>query len=217
MMTDDFDDLIPPPTRKPRAPRDPLRSAVSGHIGIKSTDFMKPVTQQFLAEVFGMDPKTVKKRLIHCPMVMKSNRALYEFKTACEYLLKPRMDEATFMKTLNAADLPPIVNKVVWEAKRIKLKYEIEAGQAWSTDDVLEVFGEVFMAVKSHAQLWAESMRELDLGDEANRKIEGLVDGFSADLHSKLVEMPKQRQTRSKIAELENASMPTFADEDDEE
>ncbi|MBH0113277.1 hypothetical protein I5E68_09995 [Novosphingobium sp. YJ-S2-02] len=229
-MSDDFDDLLSPAATTDVAARrarrrevDPLarevRLAASGKGSLRATDFMKPVTQQFLAEVFGMDPATVKKRLVTCPVLGEGggNRRVYDFKTACSFLLKPRMDEATFLKTLNHADMPPILNKVVWEAKRIKLKYEIEAGQAWATEDVIEVLGRVFMAVKSHSQLWAESMRELGLDDATMKKVEGLVDGFSSELHQELVDMPKQRQTRSKIAELEQellGGVPAFDEED---
>lgn len=225
-MSDDFDELVATPPRRQRVPRtiDPMKAkirlAAHGHTDIKSTDFIRPVTQQFMAEVFGMDPATVKKRLVTCPTLDDGTgaRRVYDFKTACEYLIKPKMDEATFIKTLNHADMPKMVNKVFWEAKRIKLKYEIEAGEAWATSDVLEVFGDVFMTVKSHAQLWVEAMREIGLDDVAAKKVEQLTDAFSAELHSKLVEMPKQRQTRSRIAELEQELMASegggFDDDD---
>jgi len=241
-MIDDFDALIDapvtPPKRRPGRPskadlaaRETARlastdfqaqckAAAAGNTLIPEEAFHMPVPQNFLARIFNMDPMTVNKRLRKAKPVMVygdvSKRKLYDFKTACEYLLKPKMDIDTYLATLNAADMPNVINKVYWEAKRIKLKFEIEAGQAWATDDVIEVLGGMAMAIKSHTQLWVERLRDLGLSDEQSAKFATMVDAYNADLHEKLVAMPKQRQTRSRLAAIEQEMLAGAEDEPDE-
>jgi hypothetical protein len=122
------------------------------------------------------------------------------------------MDIDTYLATLNPADMPNAINKTFWEAKRIKLKFEIEAGQAWATEDVLEVFGRMAMTIKSHSQLWVENMRSA-LSDEQLAKLSAMVDVFNSELHDMLMEEPKKRQTRSRLAAIEHEML---GDDDDE-
>lgn len=201
-----------------RQQREIVKNAALGRGQYKAKQFLLPVSQNFLVEVWGMDPETVKKRLLKCPVVgTHANRDVYDFKTACEYLLKPRMDIETFLKTLNPADMPNAVNKTFWEALRGKLKFQIEAGEAWATEDVLDVFGRVFMTIKERTKLWVENVRETAaLGDEGNQKFTEMVDDYLTNLHSELIEIPKARQTRSKAAEIEGLNTPERFDADDE-
>ena len=196
-----------------------VTAAASGNTLIPEREFHMPVSQNFLARVFNMDPMTVNRRLRRVKPVgfsgEKAKRPIYDFKTACEHLLKPKMDIDTYLATLNPADMPNAINKTFWEAKRIKLKFEIEAGQAWATEDVIEVLGGMAMAIKSHTQLWVERLRDIGLSDEQSAKFAGMVDAFNADLHDKLVAMPRQRQTRSRLAALELEMMAGMEDEDE--
>jgi hypothetical protein len=194
-----------------------MKSAASGNTLIDERVFHMPVSQNFLARVFVMDTMTVNRRLRRLKPVgyaggEKQKRPLYDFKAACEHLLKPKMDIDTYLATLNPADMPNAINKTFWEAKRIKLKFEIEAGQAWATEDVLEVFGRMAMTIKSHSQLWVENMRSA-LSDEQLAKLSAMVDVFNSELHDMLMEEPKKRQTRSRLAAIEHEML---GDDDDE-
>jgi hypothetical protein len=196
-----------------------MKAAASGNTLIDERVFHMPVSQNFLARIFNMDPMTVNRRLRRVKPIgfaggEKQKRPLYDFKAACEHLLKPKMDIDTYLATLNPADMPNGVNKTFWEAKRIKLRYEIEAGEAWATPDVLEVFGRMAMTIKSHTQLWTERLRELGLSDEQSAKFGGMVDAFNTELHTILVEEPSKRQTRSRLAALELEMMSRDDDED---
>ena len=236
-MTDELDDLIGG-TSDPRAERrarnaeratkleserareEAIKNGGRGVTFVDAGELLKPVSQNFLAIVFGMDPATVKKRLTRCkPLgVAGGQRPVYDFKEACGFLIKPRMTPEEFVKTLNHAHLPNEVNKAFWEARRIKLKYEIEAGDAWATGDVLEVFGDVFMTIKDRMQLWVETMREHGkLSDEQLARLGQMVDGLQNDMHQELMDKPVQRKTRSKLYEIDD-DMPVtvFDDEGDE-
>jgi hypothetical protein len=196
-----------------------MKAAASGNTLIDERVFHMPVSQNFLARVLNMDAMTVNRRLRRVKPVgyaggEKQKRPLYDFKTALEHLLKPKMDIDTYMATLNPADMPNAINKTYWEAKRIKLKFEIEAGQAWATADVLEVLGRMAMTIKSHTQLWVENMRSM-LSDEQAAKLSAATDVFNNELHGMLVDEPNKRQTRSRLAALE-LEMIGAEDEDEE-
>lgn len=222
-MSDDWEALLAfeeptPPKRRGRPPRTDLPAALpeddpfrrhGGQTKLTETDamdFVVPVSQVFLARVFGMDPATVGKRLAHCPVAkfMGNNRRLYDFKTACGYLIKPKMDVETYIRSINPADMPIAINKAFWETQRIKLKFKIEAGEAWPTEGVLETFGTVFMTIKERTKLWIEEMRETGLLDDSGlSKLIEMVDAYQTALHAELVDIPKKRRTPSMITALD--------------
>lgn len=187
------------------------RAAVSGVTKIPEREFFMPVTKNFLARVLNMDPMTVDRRLRRVKPIYQSpgsqHRTVYDFATAIQHIVTSKMDRETFLATLNPHDLPPSVNKAIWEGKRQKLKYEYEAGQAWATEDVLSVFGTVFMSIKDRTKLWADDLREQCKGMTAEEVLGALqqhVDAYLEKLHAELVEIPAQYHTPSKLAESDD-------------
>jgi hypothetical protein len=80
----------------------------------------------------------------------------------------------------------------------------VNAGELWATDDVLEVLGEAFQRLKTTTQLWIDQIGDNhSLPVEARKELTALVDALQADLHKTLVEMPKEKATRSQMADLE--------------
>lgn len=159
----------------------------------------RPVTISTLCTVFDHDVKTIEKRLIHCPYVQQSGRTkLYDFKLACSYIVKPRMTPDQFIKTLNKADLPPEINLAFWNAQRAKIKFMLEAGEAWETGEVLAVFGDVFMTIKDTLTTIIEDLRErAKLSDEQTRILEEAIDELREVLRQRLVDMPTRKRTPS--------------------
>lgn len=224
-MTDDFTDLLggPAPRRGGRptnAERDKrlaeamqsasrqaeIRRAGAGHTKIQAEELKDlPVSQNWLAEFFNMSPDTVKKRLAKCPVAgyVGSGRPVYIFQDTVSFLIKPKWDIATYLKTLNIGDMPLPISKVYWEAERTKNKTLLETGQAWPTSKVLETLGQVFMMIKDRIPLIREGMRDEGLTDPQSDVLEKLCDQFQRDLHEALVEMPSQQKTFSRQIELE--------------
>ena len=221
-MTDEFDDLLGEPTPPPADDieerlkssklQGDIRRAGSGKTLIPENDFLMPVTMNFIARVMRMDPVTVKDRLTAggCKPVgsVGAGRPIYLFHEAIAYVIKPRMNIGTYLKTLQSSDMPNAINKVFWEAERIKNKVLIETGEAWPTSRVLDVLGRVFMLIKDRMPLIKEDMREAGLTDEQNRALEERLDQFQLDLHADLVEMPKQNQTLSRRADIDVGEEP---------
>lgn len=182
-----------------------IASAATGRTVIPERDFHMPCSINFLARVLKLDPMTVNRRLRRVEPVgyagsAANKRALYDFTKTLPYLLKPKMDLQTFLDTLNAADLPPIVNKLTWDGLQSKLRYKVAAQEAWQTEDVLEVLSDVGMTIKDHTNMWVEEMREkAGLSDEQAARFERMVDIYRDELHKKLVDMPKEKQTKAII------------------
>lgn len=181
-----------------------LRTARGGTTFVEAGELKRPVSKNFIAQVFDMDPATVTKRLLTCPPLTSpgDQRPLYDFKQAVAYLVEPKMDIEKYIKNLDPNRMPNHINKVFWEAARVRLKFMIEAGDAWLTGEVLDVFGLVFMTIKDRMQLWTETLRERGgLSDETLARMTQMIDALQEDLHQQLLDIPKQRQTRSIVAE----------------
>jgi len=218
-MSDAFEDLLgsggdpAPPKRRPGRPtreeaaakalqeRVALTAAASGRAledvgGVQA--LRRPVTINTLATVFGHDVQTITRRLIDCPHTVQSNRKLYDFKEACSYIIKPRMTPEQFVKTLNKADLPPEINLAFWNAQRAKLKFKLEAQEAWETGDVQHVVGKAFLTIKESLTTVVEEMRErAKLTDEQTKILEEAIDTLRQGLHDQLVDLQAQSRTSS--------------------
>lgn len=206
-MTDEFEDLIgggpPPPPLLQDSPvherARAIRAASGGVTFVQLGELKRPVTTAFLATVFDMDPSTVAKRLLPLePLDRQGRKTLFDFKEAAAYLVEPKIDLEKYIASLDFKKLPHHINKLFWDAKRVKLKYGHEAGDSWATEDVLEVFGRVFMTIKDRTQLFVETMRDRGkLADDQMEIFEQLIDAFQQDLHAQLVAFPSQNRTGS--------------------
>ena len=153
-----------------------------------------------------LNQETVQRRLQTVTPVghagTSQNRPLYDFASVVPYLVKPKMDIRTYLRSLNPADMPTNISKVFWEAERIRNKTLLETGEAWPTDKVLEVMGQVFMMIKDRIPLIVEGLREEGLTDKQLEILQASCDSFQTDLYEALVELPRQQQTPSRIAEV---------------
>lgn len=195
-------ELAPPPVKEPDTPahvRERVLRAASAGNGtfIEAGALMRPVTRAFMTEVTRLDENVVRRRLLHCPRLgKKGQRELYDFMTAIGYLVDPQIDIETFIKTMNPKKLPAGLNKDVWDGMHKRLRYQRDAGEAWHTEDVVEVLGTVFMTIKDRMQLITETMRDrAGLTDAQAARFAEMIDGLQADLHKSLVTLPEQQRT----------------------
>lgn len=191
-----------------------IRAAGHGGTFVEMGVLKRPVSQNFLAEVFDMDPATVRKRLVRCPKLGMAggNRPVYDFKTACSYLLPPRMTAEEFIKTLHHLKLPPEVNKTFWQGLRERLRFLREAGELWHTADILRVLGQVNMMFKDRIDMWVEDIRDLKgISDENVAKIEQMTHALKSDLYEALVAAPSRGETKS-IRDKEDPLAPVSHD-----
>jgi len=184
-----------------------MKAAASGRafedVGGPSA-FRRPVTISFLTKVFEMDVQTITRRLIDCPYVEQRGgavgapRKLYEFKEAVSYIIKPKMTPEQFVKTLNSAHMPAEINKVFWDGQRSRVKYKIEAQEAWETHEVNAAMGDLCMTMKEGLSTITEAMRErAKLSDEQCDLLDAGIEDLRNRLMEKLEELAERTATPS--------------------
>lgn len=217
--TDDDGLLIEPPIPERRGPGRPTkaeaeaRAAQQAALNMEPPDaavFFQPVGITFLANVFRKHKVTIAKKLSDCPVkgyaLHKGQQVpLYDFVQAAGYIVDPKIDLMTWIKSQRAQDLPPHINDQFWKSQRNKQAWEREARELWHTDDVLAVLSKVGMVFKETTQLWIENLPgKANLTDEQYRALMDSVTALQIDLHQRLVEIPMQQRTESSVRSLDD-------------
>lgn len=189
------------------APEDPLVMALA--------DVYGGVSSSWLAQVFGHDKNTIAKRLASAGLEVIGRRnggPLYRIPDAAAYLVKPKVDLISYIKSLRPNDLPPMLNDAYWAAMLKRQKWEENAGDLWRTEDVLTVFGDLAFSFKTTANLWVEEVdRTKGLTPEQRLAITQLTDNLLESVYRLMVEAPNKRQTLPSASE-EGARPPESTD-----
>lgn len=211
-MTDDFDDILGPSEDFDDLPLDHPQSPQV------ITDLHGGVTITFLAQVFGMAKHTVRKRIGDLPPLRRvRNAPIYNFVQACSFLVEPKIDIQEYLKTIRPSELPPALHKDFWDAMNKRQKWAEAAGDLWHTEDVMEVFGEVFKLIKSTSQLWVDNLdRVRELTPDQRRALVTAVDGLLDEVHTNLIRMPSERQTGSLASQVDAEGLPLTRGEPNE-
>jgi len=214
-----------PPKRGPGRPRKEPPPADLTAAMPDWQEFRRPVNVTFLMNVFAMERRTIQVKLLNLAPVghERGNTPLYDFRQAAAHLVKPVGDLKEQLKSFRVQDLPTHLQAPYWEAMLKRQKYELVAGNLWRTEDVLDVFGEVFMRIRDSLQLWPDTLAEnTDLSDEQREKLIELADDLQKDIHGKLMKLPRQRKTPNLAGRLaedegvlpEDDELPDDDDED---
>jgi hypothetical protein len=158
-------------------------------------------TIAWFAQAFGMKPSTVKMRLAGVKPLRVTDRGapIYAFADAAPKVCRVDLDDEEFEKRIRRMrpqDLPPMIHAVFWDGQNKKAKWQRDAGQLWHTEDVVEVLGETFKAVRQAMQLWVDDMRqEKKLTDDQAVYLQEQVDALQDDIYDRLVRLSKSRET----------------------
>lgn len=171
-------------------------------------DALAGVTVSWLAQVFRMDPKTVKQRLANCPPLHRRKAGyVYSLPVVCSYLIKPAFSIDEYLKTAKPNELPNHLQQTYWDALLKRQKWEENAGDLWRTDSVREVLGQTFQTIKFTIQLWADTIeRQTGLTKEQRELLETMADGLQQDIYEALVEQARNNTTPSQLSESPDAS-----------
>lgn len=161
------------------------------------------VSAAWLGHVFGMDKNTVKKKLAKCPVAtMKKATPHYAIKEAAAYLIPPKVDLLSYIKSLRPQDLPPVLSDAYWAAQLKRQKWEVNAGELWHTDDVMEVLGDMAKMLKNTIQLWTDELDRIHgLNDQQRTSLTQMCDGLLNEIHDALVSAPLRKSTLASVAD----------------
>lgn len=184
---------------------------------LRIDDVYRGVSITWLAQAFGMDKPTVRKRLANCPPIGKMRTYdVYSLRQAASYLVEPKIDIAQYLKSLRPVDLPSYLQDAYWSAMLKRQKYEENARELWRTGDVLDVFGEMAMTLKSTVQLWVENLdRVHGLTPEMRETMTQQGDNLLEEIHRIMVEAPSKRRTTSTAEEHHGDDLPDTGDNDE--
>lgn len=220
---DDFSDLLgetaapAPAPRKRGRPSNAERAAREEALLHVDHDDLAPAsnaknlwTPIELGRWFRMEAATVLKRLADLePKAWRPNARgrptpLYDRVEAAAYLVKPRIDLVAYLKSLNSNNIPPHINKTFWDAMNAREKWEYNAAHTWRDEDVQEVLGATAIAIREVSLLWIDQLPDkVSLTQENREALRAAVADLLNDIKRRLVDLPKQRRTLSKLASVD--------------
>lgn len=222
-LAEDLDELVGTPRPRPNV-NDRLAAAVqqrrmAGDKGefIHSEFAVKGVTIQWLSDVFGMDPKVVKQKLLACPTLYeKKTGAVYSLPVAAAYLIKPALTPQDFIKAMKGGELPPALQAQFWDAALKRQKFEENAGQLWRTERVMAVFVATFQTIKFSMQLFPDTIeRTHGLTEEQRALLVELCDGLQQEIYEALLLQKERDATGSALAEVPAMTGEAVVEDDD--
>jgi hypothetical protein len=144
-----------------------------------------------LAEIFGMTPQEVNKRIVGkvLPTNATGKTVRYHLREAAPYLCNVVFDVEDYLRTMSPEKLPPKLQKAFWEAQNARQKHEIDKGDLWKTERVIEVLSEVFKAIRVSVMMLNDTVEEqVELTKDQRDIITKIGDGFLNDAHAALVD-----------------------------
>lgn len=164
-------------------------------------DVAHGVTADWLAGVLSSSVGTVRVKLAKCPFRKVGSHKVYNIGTAMEYLIKPQVDVANYLKNLKKDDLPDVLRESYWSALLKRQQWEVNAKELWHTEDVMAVFGETMQTIKFAIKLWVDDMeREVPVTQVQYKFLVRKCDELQDAIYKKLVEQHKKKQTKPSSA-----------------
>ena len=147
-----------------------------------------PVTE--LAKIFHTSILNVRRKLADVrPIGERSGDPVYDIAEAAEWLVKPKVDLAEYIKTLRPADVPVALQKQFWDAQLGRQKFEELAGHSWRTEKVQTAIGDVLKVVRQKVRLFSDTVdRESTLNEEQRVILQRLSDELLEDMYKGVLE-----------------------------
>lgn len=149
-------------------------------------------SQDHLMRMFKMDHRTAKRKIVEAraagvkPKGRKGVADLYAIDEIAPYFCKPVMDPTEYIMQMDPRDLPKLVSKEFWAGQRSRQAFELEDGQLWRTERVVEEVGEILKMVKMSALLMNDALeRQDEVTDTQRQIIRQLTRGMLLDLQQR--------------------------------
>lgn len=151
---------------------------------------MRGATITAIAELFHMDPRTVRRRLgTVSPVAKRGSLDLYAVHEVLEYLVDPRPDQIEQrVRRMNPQDLPPLLQKEFWNALRARQHFETEARQLYRVEAVSELITRLCSTLRMQILLLPDRIeREARLTSEQRAVVQREADSALAEMRDLVV------------------------------
>lgn len=151
-------------------------------------------TERQLSELFNMPRKTVREKIVGrvAPFRPKGydpkDQTRYLVREAAPFLCDPQVDIEALLKSLTPAKFPPLLSDAFWKGQKTRLEVEEKRGNLWSTERVVQTFGEAFKPCRMSIMMMEETVeQEHILTPEQRDVIRKLMDATLEGLRQALV------------------------------
>lgn len=141
-----------------------------------------------LAKLFRMERRDITPKILDVPPIgERGGYPIYAIHEVAPYLVKPMYDVETYLRRMNPKDLPKDLTKEFWNGQRARQEYDIKAGNLWSTDAVIETFGEALKTLRMGLLLIPDTLsRQADLDETQRNVVQSTIDSVLNDLAKSL-------------------------------
>jgi hypothetical protein len=143
-----------------------------------------------LARLFKMDKKTVGLRMEGVnPSGKRMGYPVFHIRDAASRLTPPADDDIIrLIKEMPAHRLPMKIRKEFWDAALARQKYELNAGNLWRTDQIFDVFVEVFKTLRTSINLFSDAIeREVGITEPQRNIIITMTDEILSNMSKSLI------------------------------
>lgn len=110
-----------------------------------------------LSRLFCLDNRKTKEKLHGCiPKKMRAGSPVYDIAEAARYLVKPILPLDEWIRRMSQSDLPVELTKEFWAGQRSKQLFEIDAGDLWRTEKVIDHITEILKTISLQARLTSD-------------------------------------------------------------
>jgi hypothetical protein len=166
-------------TRKIRGLDD--ESAIAIYRGLNLTQMCK---------MFEMERRDLRAKLEEYgvqPSGMHEGYPIYKLKDVMPLVVKPLYDIETYLRRMNAAELPKHLSKEFWAGQRSKQEFQLKAGELWPTEKVVERVGELFKLFKMSLLLATDTVeRQVELTPKMRSILQSIHAATLYELHEKV-------------------------------
>lgn len=164
----------------------------------RRAEIQEGVSCTFLGQVFHMAPSAVRRKINSLkPVGERGGDPIYDLAEAAQFLVKPRIDLAEYIKTLRPQDVPVALQKQLWDSQNSKLRYMQDAGELWHTHKVQHVVAELFKTIRQRVLLMADTLdRRGGLTDVQRKAITEISDNLLLDLGKAITEQFKDYEAK---------------------
>lgn len=148
-----------------------------------------------LAQIFGMAQKTVQSRVIGRVMPARpkgqteKDPLRYHLRDVAPLLCDPKVDIEAILRSMTPAKMPPLLQDAFWKGQKSRLEVEEKMGNLWSTEKVVQMFGEAFKPCRMSILMFKEEVEQQEeLSASARALLDQMSDSLLESLHAGLVE-----------------------------